>query len=165
MSKESISLRQAEQFLYFEAELLDDWRLPEWAKLYTDDAAYEVTSPNSDDPVAASPANSLFLISDRKDRIDGRAVRLMKKTAHAEYPHSKTRHLVTNVRLVESSGGEAKVKANFCVFRTKENTTTNYMGEYRYTLVRQGEEIRIRHKRSILDLNSLYDQGRLSIIL
>ena len=165
MSDKTITAQEAEQFLYFEAELLDDWRLPEWAELYTDDATYEVACPNADDPKNDSPATSLFLVSDRKDRIAGRAVRLMKKTAHAEYPHSKTRHLVSNVRLQEASATEARLKANFCVYRTKEDTTVMYMGESLYTLVRQGDGLKVRHKRAILDLNSLYEQGRLTIII
>lgn len=28
-----LTRQEAEDFLYREAELLDDWRLPEWAKL------------------------------------------------------------------------------------------------------------------------------------
>ncbi|RJG20973.1 aromatic-ring-hydroxylating dioxygenase subunit beta, partial [Massilia cavernae] len=138
---------------------------PEWAALYTDDATYEVTSPASADPVHADPAVTLFLIADRIDRIRARATRLMKRTAHAEYPHSKTRHLVSNVRIIGGAGAETLVRANFVVFRTKEDTTTFYMGEFRYTLVSDAGGIRIRHKRAILDLNSLYNQGRLSIIL
>jgi p-cumate 2,3-dioxygenase subunit beta len=165
MSKASFTQHEIEQFLYLEAELLDEWRLPDWSELYTKDAAYEVACPNDDEPRTASPATTLFLVSDRKDRIVGRAVRLMKKTAHAEYPHSKTRHLVTNVRVLESSDQEVKVRANFCVFRTKEEHTVTYMGEFFYTLVREEDKIRIRHKRAILDLNSLYQQGRLTIIL
>ena len=39
-----------------EAELLDTWRLPEWAELYTDDARYDVTSLSLDDPATASSA-------------------------------------------------------------------------------------------------------------
>ena len=165
MSDNNYSPRDVEQFLFHEAELLDDWRLPEWAELYTADATYEVACPNDPDPKTASPAETLFLVSDRKDRIAGRAVRLMKKTAHAEYPHSKTRHMVSNIRLLDSPNGEARVKANFCVLRTKEENTVMYMGEYHYTLVRDENGFRIRHKRSILDLNSLYQQGRLTIIL
>lgn len=165
MSTATFSQHEIEQFLYYEAELLDEWRLPEWADLYTQDASYEVACPNDAEPRTASPAKTLFLVSDRKDRITGRAVRLMKKTAHAEYPHSKTRHLITNVRVLESSATEARARANFCVYRTKEQHTVMYMGEFFITLVREAGAIRIRHKRAILDLNSLYEQGRLTIIL
>lgn len=156
---------EVEDFLFHEAELLDDWNLEAWTQLYREDAIYEVTSPASSDPVNSDPNKTLFLVADRIDRIRGRATRLMKKTAHAEYPHSKTRHMVSNVRPGAGTNGETNVRANFVVYRTKEDTTTQYMGEYRYRLVREPAGIRIVQKRIILDLNSLYHQGRLTIIL
>ncbi|WP_114951753.1 aromatic-ring-hydroxylating dioxygenase subunit beta [Sphingosinicella terrae] len=162
---ELLSRTEAEDFLYREAELLDEWRLPEWAELYTEDATYEVTSPTTADPVNADPDRTLFLISDRIDRIRGRANRLMKKSAHAEYPRSKTRHLVTNVRVIGGAEGGTRIRSNFAVFRTKEDTTSVFMGEVYHILVREAGELRIRRKRAILDLNSLYNQGRLTIIL
>ena len=162
----TISRIEAEEFLVNEAEILDDWRLPEWPRLFCREARYEVTGPGSNDPVNDSPDTHLFLVADRIDRIEGRATRLMKPTAHAEYPHSKTRHLVSNFRVRPGDKeGETKVRANFAVFRTKEDNQTVYMGEYHYTLVRENGEIKILTKRCILDLNSLANQGRLTIIL
>ena len=160
-----LSRSEVEDFLFHEAELLDEWRLPEWAALYTEEATYEVTSPTTPDPFNADPHTTLFLISDRIDRIRGRANRLMKKSAHAEYPRSKTRHMVTNVRVLGESEGGTRVRSNFAVFRTKEDTSTIFMGDCFHTIVRDGGALRIRRKRAILDLNSLYNQGRLTIIL
>jgi p-cumate 2,3-dioxygenase subunit beta len=154
-----------EEFLYLEAELLDDWRLPEWAELFTDDARYDIASLDAEDPSIADPATSLFVMADDKMRITSRAKRLMKKTAHAEYPHSKTRHITTNVRVGEVNGNECAVRANFVVYRTKGDRTVQYMGEMRYLLVASEAGIRIRRKRCNLDLNTLADQGRLTIIL
>ena len=154
-----------EEFLYREAELLDDWRLPEWADLFTDDGRYDIASLDSEDPSKADPATSLFVLADDKTRIVSRAKRLMKKTAHAEYPHSKTRHITGNVRLGEISGNERAVRANFVVYRTKGDRTVQYMGEAHYLLVAADDAIRIRRKRCNLDLNTLADQGRLTIIL
>ena len=154
-----------EEFLYREAELLDDWRLPEWADLFTDDARYDIASLDAEDPTAADPATSLFVLADDKMRIVSRAKRLMKKTAHAEYPHSKTRHITGNVRLGEIRGNERAVRANFVVYRTKGDRTVQYMGEAHYLLVAADGAIRIRKKRCNLDLNTLADQGRLTIIL
>jgi p-cumate 2,3-dioxygenase beta subunit len=156
---------QVEDFLFYEAELLDGWKLDEWAALYTEDARYEIASPATEDPINADPDQTLFLVADGIMRIRARAVRLSKKTAHAEYPHSKTRHLVTNVRVSPGNDDETRVRANFAVYRTKEETTTVYMGEAHLILVQDGDAIKVRRKRCILDLNSLYDQGRLTIIL
>ncbi|WP_068076644.1 aromatic-ring-hydroxylating dioxygenase subunit beta [Novosphingobium lentum] len=156
---------EAEDVLFHEAELLDAWELMDWAAMYTPDSLYEVTSPACADPYGADAANTLFLISDKYDRITGRAKRLMKKTAHAEYPHSKTRHMVSNVRVTGGEGDETKCRANFAVFRTKEDNSTIYMGEAFFTIAGSGTDARILHKRCVLDLNSLYNQGRLTIIL
>lgn len=161
----TLTRTQAEDALFHEAELLDAWDLMAWAEMYTEDSLYEVTSPACADPHGADARNTLFLISDRIDRIRGRAKRLLKKTAHAEYPHSKTRHMVSNVRVCGGEGDETRVRANFAVFRTKEDTSTIYMGEAFFTLVETADGVRIRHKRCVLDLNSLYNQGRLTIIL
>jgi p-cumate 2,3-dioxygenase beta subunit len=157
---------QVEEFLYLEAELIDDWRLPEWSDLYTEDGRYDVTSLDCDDPVNSSARNSLFLLADDKERLASRAKRLMKKTAHAEFPHSKVRHIISNVRMESTADGNVRVRANFVVYRTKDDNTSQYMGQTHYVLVpQQAGGFRIKHKRCILDLNSLADQGRLTIIL
>lgn len=162
----ALTRAQAEDLLFLEAELLDAWDLMAWTEMYTEDSLYEVTSPANADPHNSDARNTLFLISDRIDRIRGRAKRLLKKTAHAEYPHSKTRHMVSNVRVAAGEGeGETRVRANFAVFRTKEDNSTIYMGEAFFTLVETADGVRIRRKRCVLDLNSLYNQGRLTIIL
>ena len=165
MSDALLSRESIEEFIYHEAELLDDWRLPEWADLYSDDAHYGIASLDSPDPVAADPGTSLFVVSDPKFRIVSRAKRLMKKTAHAEYPHSKTRHITGNIRLGPVSGAERSVRANFVVYRTKGDTTVQYMGEAHYLVAVIDGRLRIRRKRCVLDLNTLADQGRLTIIL
>src|SRR5262245_48906773 len=90
-----------EDLLFHEAELLDSWRLPEWTELYTSDARYEITSLSASDPLGADPAKSIFIVADDKERMTLRATRLMKKTAHCEFPHSKTRHMISNVRVAE----------------------------------------------------------------
>ena len=153
-----------EEFLFHEADLLDQWRLPEWAELYTDDGRYEVASLSADDPWGADPASSIFLISDDRLELGLRADRLMKKTAHCEFPHSRTRHLISNVRTTETDDG-VEARANFVTYRTKSGKTSRYMGEMRIDLARAGDGFRIRHKRCALDLETLNDQGRLTILL
>ena len=47
----SLTRSDIEDFLFAEADLLDQWRLPEWLTLFTDDAKYEV--PCTDLPPSA----------------------------------------------------------------------------------------------------------------
>ena len=152
-----------EDFLFREAELLDEWRLPEWLELFTDDAIYYV--PATDLPANASPDNSLFYVADDRFRLSERVKRLMKRTAHAEFPHSKTLHLVSNVRIRERRDNELVVGSAFVVYRTKDGVTDTYFGTSRHCLVPQDGSFRIREKRCLLDSDGLRPQGRVSIIL
>lgn len=154
---------EVEDLLYLEADLLDAWKLKDWLKLYTEDAQYEV--PSADLPGDADPATSLFYIADDRFRLEERVVRLNKKTMWSEYPRSKTRHLVTNVRILGAESGELSARAAFAVYRTKWGNTDIYVGSYEYVLRETEEGLRIRKKRSILELDSLRPQGRVSILL
>jgi p-cumate 2,3-dioxygenase subunit beta len=159
----SISRSDVEDFLFREAELLDEWRLPEWLELFTDDAIYYV--PATDLPADASPDHNLFYVADDRFRLSERVKRLMKRTAHAEFPHSKTRHLVSNVRIRERLDEDLVVGSAFVVYRTKDGVTDTYFGSSRHRLVLQGGSFRIREKRCLLDSDGLRPQGRVSIIL
>lgn len=152
-----------EVFLYREAALLDDWKLNDWLALFTDDAVYHV--PTTDLDRDASPDTSLFFIADDRFRLGERVSRLGKRGAHAEFPRSRTRHMVTNVLVDEHSGQELQVSAAFAVHRFKEGNADLYVGRYRYRLVVTESGLRIREKRCMLDMDTLRPQGRISILL
>ncbi len=52
------TIEEAQRLIYLEAELLDDWQLDDWLKLYTDDMSYLVPTPGM--PIDCSPYTSLF---------------------------------------------------------------------------------------------------------
>src|SRR5258706_11444312 len=109
-----ITREQVEDFLYREAALLDEWRLDEWLQLLTDDARYRV--PSNDAP-EGDPAGTLFTIADDMQRLRGRVRRLQEPNGHPEVPHSRTRRLVTNVRILHQGSEELRVEANFALYR------------------------------------------------
>ncbi|MFZ5836610.1 MAG: aromatic-ring-hydroxylating dioxygenase subunit beta [Pseudomonadota bacterium] len=152
-----------EDFLYLEAALLDEWRLNEWLALFTDDARYMV--PSTDCTDASTPANSLFYIADDRFRLGERVVRLNKKMAHAEWPRSKTRHTVHNVRIRSVEGNAYAVTCNFVTYRTKNDITNTYIGHHEYKIVVGPDGPKIAEKRSILDLDSIRALGKISIII
>jgi p-cumate 2,3-dioxygenase beta subunit len=154
---------EIEDFLYQEAALLDAWMLPEWLALFTADATYKV--PSASLPPGASSDETLFYIADDAHRLKERVNRLMKKTAFSEYPRSKTRHLVSNVRIMEQESDTCRVNAAFVVYRSKMGVTDTYIGGSEYALVCANGDLRIKEKRCNLDLESLRPQGRISIIL
>jgi len=158
----TVTRAEVEDFLYHEAELLDEWRLDEWLELYTDDARYVI--PATDDP-AGNPGQDLVLIDDDRLRMMARVERLNSRKAHREYPHSNVCHQVTNVRLGVADGGELPVRANFTVWRFRGGRETSYVGKYYYTLVRNEVGLRIRSKRVVLDLTALRPASDVAIIL
>ena len=152
-----------EDFLFHEAALLDDWKLEEWLALFTDDARYLV--PATDLPKDAPPEGNLFYIADDYFRIGERVKRLMKKSAFSEHPRSKTRHLVSNVRLVSQAGDQCVATAAFITSRAKSGNVDLYVGSCDYTIIRKDEGLRIRSKRCTLDMDALRPHGRISILL
>lgn len=162
-SAADVTRDQVEDFMFYEAELLDEWKLRDWLKLFTADGSYYV--PATDVPPDASPDTALFYVADDRFRLEQRVERLLKRTAHAEYPRSKTRHLVSNVRIRGRSADELDVGAAVVTFRTKMGLTETYIGSYRYRIAVTGEGLRIREKRCILDMDGLKPNGRISIVL
>ena len=152
-----------EDFLYLEAALIDEWRLDEWLQLFTDDARYMV--PSTDCTDQSTPSDSLFYIADDRFRLGERVKRLNKKMAHAEWPHSKIRHTVHNVRIRSNEGNVYAVTCNFVTYRTKNDITNTYIGHHEYKIVAGADGPKIREKRSVLDLDSIRALGKISIII
>lgn len=151
-----------EDFLYTEAALLDEWRLKEWLALLTADATYEV--PSTDVP-NGNPQDTLFIIADNAERIRLRVEQLLGKSAWAENPKSRTRRIISNVRIRDIDGETIRVTANFVVYRLRSGHTDTYIGHYEYTLVHHDGVLKIQHRKAILDLEALQPHGKVSIIL
>lgn len=156
---------RVEDFLYAEAALLDAWRLKDWLQLFATDCRYEIAPLADPEPASVSPTEALFLVADDRERLEQRIVRLMKPSAHAEYPHSRTRHVVSNVRILDQSADTLTVSAYFVAFRNKRSVTNMYMGEQHYQLQITADSFLIKSKRNMLDLDSLVPQGKVSLIL
>lgn len=159
----TLSRTDLEEFLIEEAALLDDWRLDEWRTLFAADCLYLV--PNLTGDPYAPHETTLYLIADDAHHLTERVKRLNKTTAHAEYPRSRTRRLVSNVRILERSSGVIKVQSGFATFRTSQGVTDTYFGRHEYRLVDEAGALRIQEKRTILDMGALRPHGRLSIIV
>jgi p-cumate 2,3-dioxygenase beta subunit len=157
-----ITRAQVEDFLYEEAALLDTWQLQAWLELLTEDATYEV--PSTDAPEGEA-RTTLFIIADNIERIRSRVKQLLGKSAWAENPPSRTRRLISNVRIREVAGETIRVTANFAVYRMRFEQVDTYVGRYEYTLVWRDGALKIQHRRAILDLEALRPHGKVSIIL
>lgn len=154
--------REVEDFLFEEAALLDEWRLDEWLALFTESARYLV--PATDKP-NADPRETLANINDDMARLCGRVERLKSRHAHREFPWSRTRRLITNVRVTKSAGEEIHVTASFLVYRMRSGHVDPLVGRYEYTLRRVEGMLKMACRKAVLDLEALQPHGTVSIIL
>ncbi|ALL79802.1 p-cumate dioxygenase (plasmid) [Pseudonocardia sp. EC080610-09] len=155
-------IRALERFLFEEADLLDRWQLHEWLELFTSDGFYQIPSTDLPD---GDPDRDLFLVQDDRFLLEQRVNSLLTRAAHAEYPHSRTRRIVGNVRARDTDEG-VQVRANFAVFRVRAGTLDTYVGEYRHLLRRTDEGgYRFLIRKAVLDLDALRPHGKVSIIL
>ena len=160
---ERLALRlEVEEFLVEEAAILDEWRLDDWLALFTEDATYVV--PSTDVP-EGDPSHDLTLIDDDHLRLTWRVNRLKSRHAHREFPWSRTRRLVTNVRVLRAQGDELEVTASILVHRFRHGHADTFVGRYLTTLVRTPHGLRIRRRRAELDLERLSPNGALSMVL
>lgn len=158
-----LSRSEYEDFLYHEAALLDAWQLDDWFALFVEGATYEVPTAGAADDVDS--AEALFYIADDYFRLRHRVKRLNSKQAHSEWPRSKTVHTVTNVRILGADPEGVSVTSTFVTYRSKNNVTHTFMGRHYYVLRKREGQIRIVSKRSMIDLDNLRPQGRVSIIV
>jgi len=163
MTPNPVTRSHVEDFLYHEAALLDEWRLNDWLALLTADAVYYV--PSTDAP-ASDHRSALFLIADDATRIKARVKRLMDSQAHAEFPHSRTRRLIGNVRITAASDTDLSVEANFTIHRFRRGAPERkFVGRYVYRLTVTKDGLKIAERRAILDSTELGAQSAVSFIL
>jgi p-cumate 2,3-dioxygenase beta subunit len=161
--EQPIAREQVEDFLFHEAELLDQWKLAEWEALLTDDAVYQV--PSNDCP-EGDPRSSLFIIADDRARIHQRIIRVMSPDCHAEYPRSRTQRMISNVRISKRDGALLHVSANFVCYRFRRGSRSyTYVGSLRYVLKLMDGALRIKERRVQLASEELGTLGSVSFIL
>ena len=150
-----------EDFLYHEAALLDAWRLDEWLALFTADGRYLV--PTTDLP-DGDPQKDLVFSDDDMIRLRARLERLKSRHGHREYPSSRTRRFISNIR-IKVEDGAIVVTSSFLVYRFRMGESSPYVGCYEHRLKRVNGELKIHHRKAVLDLEALSEHGAVSIIL
>ena len=150
------------QFLFREARLLDEWRLREWYdEMLTDDIRYMM--PATD--VRGESAGALGLIDDDAARLRQRIEQLLNGEVWCESPRSRTNRMISNVEILTDRGSYLEVAANVVAYRFGHGRSDAYVGKYRFQLVPEGESFRVRRRVVVLDHETLYEHGKVSIVL
>lgn len=160
---------EVEEFLYHEAELLDERRFREWLELFTDDTRYWMPVRDNRLQVPGEVAGELsgrdgnFYFDDTKATLRIRVERLYTGAAWAEIPPSRTRHLISNVRIKRESGSEIEVHSNFLVYRTRlEHDRDLFVGTRDDLLRRVNGRWKIAARTIVLD-QAILDAKNISV--
>ena len=114
---------EIEQFLYREAALLDDRKFTEWLDLLDPELEYWMpvrsTRALGDEAHEFAKIGEGAFFDDDKPSMEQRVRKLSTGFAWAEDPPSRTRHNVSNVRILERRGDTIAVGCNFLIFRSR----------------------------------------------
>ncbi|WP_290051928.1 aromatic-ring-hydroxylating dioxygenase subunit beta [Amycolatopsis solani] len=147
---------EVEQFYYHESALLDAHRYEDWVFLFTEDTHYFMplrrTVTRRQLHLEFTKPGEMAFFDEDKNYLEIRARKFATGTSWAEDPPSRTRHLITNVRIGEKSGDELQVHSNFLLYRTRlKNDLDQWVGRREDTLRRTEAGLAIAKRHIFLD--------------
>lgn len=137
------ALREAEQFLFREAWLLDQQRLDEWLALFTQDATYWVPLERGQE----DPWSTSSIIFDDRTLLEIRVRQYAHPRAHARLPRARTCHQVGNVLILGSDGSELRVGSSLVLIEYRKERQRVFGAMVEHRLRRTAAGLKIAAKR------------------
>ena len=158
--------QEVEDFLYQEAEFLDERRYEDWLDLFTEDARYFMPMRRN---VPADELEREFTcegadvnwFDEGKDTLTRRVKQILTGVHWAEQPPSRIRHMVSNVQVRSVTGpaarpSEVAVKSRFLIYRNRVETETDILvGKREDVLRRENGGWKIARRKIVLDQSVL----------
>jgi 3-phenylpropionate/cinnamic acid dioxygenase small subunit len=128
------------------AAVLDEGRVEEWPRFFTEDALYVVTGRENAD--AGLPVGLVYC--EGKGMFVDRALAIATTMMFAP---RYLLHQVTNVRVLAVEGEVVTAMSNYALFQTlvDEKTTVQQVGRYYDRFVRQGDTLLLKERRCVYD--------------
>ena len=163
------------EFLYREAELLDERRYRDWLALLADDIRYWMPMRRNvkyGEEAREFTRNTTDInwFDEGKDTLTRRVKQIQTGIHWAEEPVSRISHLVSNVQVLEAMPSvadpcEVQVKCRFLIYRNRVETETDILVGKREDLLRRpegsqdGDDWRIARRKIILDQSVLLSKN------
>jgi 3-phenylpropionate/cinnamic acid dioxygenase small subunit len=158
--------QEVEDFLYGEAELLDERRYEEWLDLLTEDVRYWMPMRRNvpaDEPEREFTREGADVnwFDEGKDTLTRRVQQIRTGVHWAEQPPSRICHMVSNVQILDTAPSddmpaEVTVKSRFLVYRNRVETETDlFVGKREDRLRRVDGQWQIARRKIILDQSVL----------
>ncbi len=162
--------QEIEDFLYREADLLDERRYDEWLALLADDVRYWMPIRRNvkvDDLERefTREGHDISWFDEGKETLTRRVRQIQTGIHWAEEPVSRISHLISNIQLIEvnPSGeepAEVSARCRFLVYRNRVETETDILVGKREDLLRRvGGEWQIARRKILLDQNVLLSKN------
>lgn len=139
--------REVEQFLYRQAELLDDKHWQAFIDLFDDQGVYWMPVQPQQTEWEGSPS----IFAEDKLLMEIRKGRVTHPNAWSQAPMWETNHLVSHVAIESVSGNEIKVRSRFHFMELRRDNVRHFGGRYQHWLVR-GADGALRIKLQRVDL-------------
>ena len=134
---------EVEQFLYAEAALLDARRYRDWLALVADDIHYWMpirrTVTAADLDLEFTRPGEMAYFDDDRAMLEVRVRKLEAGSAWSEDPPSRSRHFVSNVRILGVEGEEITLEAAFHLYRSRLNSEEDNWYGRRLDVLRRAE--------------------------
>jgi 3-phenylpropionate/cinnamic acid dioxygenase small subunit len=158
--------QEMEEFLYHEAELLDERRYEEWLELLADDVRYWMPMRRNVkfgelDREFTRAGQDINWFDEGKDTLTRRVQQILTGVHWAEEPLSRICHMLSNVQLLHVrpsvvEPAEVTVKCRFLIYRNRVDTETDILvGKREDILRRTNGQWKIRQRKIVLDQNVL----------
>ncbi|MFP7364245.1 benzoate 1,2-dioxygenase small subunit [Corynebacterium callunae] len=148
----TITRSEIEDFLYYEARLLDDRKFEEWIQCYREDAEFWMPAWDDNGELTENPQTEISLIYyPNRGGLEDRVFRIRtERSSSTSLPEPRTGHNTTNVEILERRDGEVDIRFNWITFYYRYNTTDTYFGHTFMTLDVSGETPKILKKKVVL---------------
>lgn len=152
--------KEIENFLYDEANALDGREFDRWLDFFAEDIRYWIPIRKN----LASKFSHLDMggerdvawIDDDMDMLRKRVAQILTGVHWAEEPLSRVVHLVTNVRIQESSETTYSVRSNILVHRSRMETETDVIVARREDKIRRDAgSLKIYYRKLVLNHHTL----------
>jgi 3-phenylpropionate/cinnamic acid dioxygenase small subunit len=163
-------VQEIADFLYAEAELLDERRYDEWLALLADDLRYWMpmrrnVKTGEGEREFTRAGTDINWFDEGKETLSRRVKQIQTGIHWAEEPVSRISHMVSNLQLLEATPSladatEVLVKCRFLIYRNRVETETDFLVGKREDLLRRaGDGWQIARRKIILDQNVLLSKN------
>jgi 3-phenylpropionate/cinnamic acid dioxygenase small subunit len=144
-----------EQFLYRQAQLLDDRKWQGWIDLFAPEGIYWMPPDASYKTWEGQPA----IFAEDKNLMLVRMGRVLHPDAWSQRPLWGTNHIVSNVSILKiSKSGDLEVRSRFHMMELRRDDVRHFAGSYLHKLKKTGKGYAIKLQRvDMTNAQAAYD--------